>query len=110
LDSDFKDKSYCADIHLSPDGKFLYGSNRGEDTIVIFTVDSISGKLTLVGREPVRGDWPRNFTLDPTGKFLLVANEKTNNIVVFKRNEETGTLAYVDEIELPAPVCLKFRY
>lgn len=110
LDTDFKDKSYCADIHLSPDGKFLYGSNRGEDTIVIFTIDSISGKLTLVGREPVRGDWPRSFTLDPTGKFLLVANEKTNNIVVFKRNEETGTLAYVDEIELPAPVCLKFRY
>ncbi|MFX0555906.1 lactonase family protein [Maribacter sp. CXY002] len=108
LDENFAGDSYCADIHLSEDGKFLYGSNRGENTIVIFKVDENSGKLTLVGRESVHGDWPRNFALDPSGNFLLVANQKSNNIVVFKRDSEDGTLRFLHEIELPSPVCLEF--
>lgn len=108
LAKDFSGESFCADIRLSPDGKFLYGSNRGEQTIVIFRVDQDSGALNLVGRESVRGDWPRNFTLDPTGKFLLVANQKSNNIVVFKRNEEQGTLEFLEEMALSTPVCLEF--
>ncbi len=108
LAEDFTGDSFCADIHLSPDGKFLYGSNRGEQTIVIFKVDENTGSLSFVGRESVRGDWPRNFTIDPTGKFLLVANQKSNNIVVFKRNEDQGTLEFLEEIALPAPVCLEF--
>jgi 6-phosphogluconolactonase len=108
LSNEFNGKSYCADIHLSPDGNFLYGSNRGEQTIVIFKVDKATGSLSLVGRESVRGDWPRNFVIDPSGRFLLVANQKSSNIVVFKRNQEQGTLEFLEEIALPNPVCLEF--
>ena len=108
LAKDFKGDSYCADIHLSKDGKFLYGSNRGENTIVIFKVDQASGKLSLAGRESVNGDWPRNFGIDPSGNFLLVANQRSNNITVYKRNTEDGTLNFLHEVELPSPVCLEF--
>ncbi len=108
LAADFDGESFCADLHLSPDGKFLYGSNRGENTIVIFAVDSDSGQLELVGREPVQGDWPRNFSMDPTGEFLLVANKKTSNIAVFKRDKENGTLTFMNETSHPNPVCLVF--
>ncbi len=108
LAKEFEGDSYCADIHLSKDGRFLYGSNRGENTIVIFKVDQPTGKLTLVGRESVKGDWPRNFGMDPSGKFLLVANQKSNNIIVFKRDTEEGTLGFLHEIKLPSPVCLEF--
>lgn len=108
LDADFDGESFCADIHLSPDGKFLYGSNRGENTIVIFEVDKDSGQLELVGRESVHGDWPRNFSMDPTGEFLLVANKKTSNIAIFKRDAENGTLTFLNEVKHPNPVCLVF--
>ena len=109
LDPAYKGKNACADLHLSPDGKFLYGSNRGENTIVIFSVDTTSGKLELVGRESVHGDWPRNFSLDPTGEFLLVANQKSSNISVFKRDADKGTLTFLNEAEHPNPVCLVFQ-
>ena len=109
LATDFDGESFCADLHLSPDGKFLYGSNRGENTIVIFAVDGNSGQLELVGRESVHGDWPRNFSMDPTGEFLLVANKKTSNIVVFKRDKENGTLTFLNETNHPNPVCLVFE-
>ncbi len=108
LAPDFDGKSYCADIHLSKDGQFLYGSNRGENTIVIFKVDANSGKLSLVGRESVRGDWPRNFALDPTDAFLLVANQKSDNITVFQRDKQTGELTYLHETKVSSPVCLEF--
>ena len=106
--ADFKGESFCADIHISQDGKFLYGSNRGENSIVIFSIDQQTGRLTLVGRESVHGDWPRNFTMDPTGKFLLVANQKSNNITVFKRDIDKGTLTFLNEEKLAKPVCLVF--
>lgn len=108
LAADFDGESFCADLHLSPDGKFLYGSNRGENTIVIFAVDEDSGQLELVGRESVHGDWPRNFSMDPSGEFLLVANKKTSNIAVFQRDKENGTLTFLNEISHPNPVCLVF--
>lgn len=108
LAADFKGESFCADIHVSEDGRFLYGSNRGENTIVIFAVDQQNGRISLVGREGVQGDWPRNFTLDPTGKFLLVANQNSNNISVFKRDLEKGTLTFLSEQKLSKPVCLVF--
>lgn len=105
---DFSGESFCADIHISPDGKFLYGSNRGENTIVIFRINAETGLLELMGREAVKGDWPRNFSLDPSGDFLLVANQRSNNIVVFKRNLDKGTLSFKNEVNLPSPVCLQF--
>ena len=108
LATDFKRESFCADLHISEDGNFLYGSNRGENTIVIFKINQETGKLSLVGRESVHGDWPRNFTIDPTGKFLLVANQNSNNITIFKRDQEKGTLIFLNEQKLPKPVCLVF--
>jgi len=108
LPSGYVGENSCADIHLSKDGKFLYGSNRGENTIVIFKVDEVTGKLTFVDREFVHGNSPRNFALDPRNNFLLVANQKSNNITVFKRNSQKGTLDFVHEVKLPTPVCLEF--
>lgn len=103
-----------ADIHISPDGLFLYASNRKleENTISIFSINQHNGKLTLVGHQSTLGDHPRNFTIDPSGKFLLVANMKTNTIVVFKRNIESGLLTPAGiEIEVPNPSCLQmFTY
>lgn len=74
-----------ADIHVSPDGKFLYASNRGdENNLTIFLIDEKSGKLTLKGYQSSLGKTPRNFMIDPSGKYLLVANQATNNIVILK--------------------------
>ncbi len=87
--SDFEGNNYCADIHLSKDGKFLYGSNRGENTIVTYKVET-DGTLTLAGHTSCGGDWPRNFVIDPTGKFLLVGNQKSDSITVFRLNKKTG--------------------
>ncbi|MFS4417603.1 lactonase family protein [Maribacter sp. 2307ULW6-5] len=104
----------AADIHISPDGKFLYTSNRGpkEDSIGIFSIDQNSGKLTLVGHEPTHGKHPRNFCLDPSGQFLLVANQFSNNVVVFKRDGQTGKLSKLPEdLEIKAPSTLQMlRY
>ncbi len=99
----------AADIHFSPDGKFLYASNRGtENNIVIYKVNGRTGKLSLVGYQSTMGETPRNFTLDPTGNFLLVANQSTGNVVVFKRDVKTGLLSSTGEtINVPQPSCLK---
>lgn len=99
-----------ADIHISPDGRFLYASNRGvENNIAIYSIDK-KGTLTLAGYEPVLGDHPRNFTIDPTGKFLLVANQISGNVVVFKRDARTGLLTKTGiEVKMPGPSCLQIR-
>lgn len=99
-----------ADIHVSPDGKFLYASNRGEEnTITIFAISPSTGKLTLKGFQPVLGKTPRNFVIDPTGNYLLVANQQTNNVVIFKRNKQTGLLQQIGKgFDIPNPVCLQF--
>lgn len=108
-----KQDSYgSSDIHLSPDGKFLYASNRWEEenTIAIYAVNPVTGKLRLVGHQSTFGDHPRNFTIDPSGHFLLVANLSTNNIVVFKRHAKTGLLTKTPyEITVPRPSCLQMR-
>lgn len=108
LETDFKEFNACADIHISKDERYLYGSNRGENSIAVFKRNSVDGTLQKIQNMPVHGDWPRNFTLDPTGKFLLVANKKSNNISVFKIDTNTGTLAFLYAVETPAPVCLLF--
>jgi 6-phosphogluconolactonase len=97
-----------ADIHVSPDGRFLYVSNRAaENNLAIFKVNQSNGQLTLVGFQSTLGLKPRNFSIDPTGRFLLVANQESDVIVVFKRNEETGLLTDTGErIEVKTPVCL----
>ena len=97
-----------ADIHVSPDGKFVYGSNRGHDSIVIYAIDTDTGKLTYVGNEPVQGAHPRNFCMDDQGEFIWVANRDTDNVVVFKRDATTGKLTYTrNQIKVPAAVCVQ---
>jgi 6-phosphogluconolactonase len=104
----YKENNYCADIHLSKDGRFLYGSNRGENTIVTYRVQK-DGTLALVGHTSCGGNWPRNFTLDPSGKFLLVGNQKSDEISVFRLNSRTGLpVEPAKNYKVPAPACLKF--
>lgn len=98
----------CADIHISSDGKFLYASNRGHNSIVIYEINHESGLIDLIDHQITFGMGPRSFSLSPDEKYLLVANQNTNNIVSFKRDSTTGLLKYVDQIEAPIPVCILF--
>lgn len=108
LPAGFDGESFCADIHVSPDGRFLYGSNRGHNSIVVYEIDQNSGNISLISHHSVKGDWPRNFVIDPLGRFLLVANQHSNNIVVFKIDKESGMLRSNGvEIAVNKPVCLK---
>ena len=99
-----------ADIHVSPDGKFLYASNRGEsNTIGIFKINPATGLLTWVDHQSTLGKTPRNFNFDPTGNFLLVANQNTHDIIIFKRDKITGLLTDTGKkINVHSPVCLKW--
>jgi 6-phosphogluconolactonase len=109
LPKGFEGNNSTADIHVHPSGKFVYGSNRGHDSIAIFAVDEKTGELTAVGQQSTGGKTPRNFGIDPAGKFLLAANQSTNNIVVFRIDQETGKLKPTGhEVEVAAPVCVKF--
>ncbi|MEL0454907.1 lactonase family protein [Flavobacteriaceae bacterium SZ-1-7] len=108
LDENYKGYSSCADIHLSKDERFLYGSNRGENSIAVFKRNKENGTLEKIQNISVHGDWPRNFTPDPTGKFLLVANRKSNNISVFSINSSNGKLNFLHDFKAPTPVCLLF--
>lgn len=98
----------CADIHLSNNEKYLYGSNRGENSIVVFKRNTANGTLQKIQSISVEGDWPRNFTLAPNGKFLLVANRRSNNISVYKVATDSGELTFLYSENTPAPVCLLF--
>jgi 6-phosphogluconolactonase len=99
-----------ADIHVSPDGRFLYASNRGtENNLAIFAIDKVKGTLTAAGYQPTGGEQPRNFAIDPSGRYLLVANQRTGNLVVFKRNMQTGALQPTGtQVAIPRPVCLQW--
>lgn len=109
LPDGFDEVSYCADIHISDDERFVYGSNRGHNSMAIFERNMQDGTLRLLATEPVRGNWPRNFALAPGGKFMLVANQKTDNITVFEIDQQTGLLQFTGtEIKIPSPVCLEF--
>jgi 6-phosphogluconolactonase len=108
LPEDFTAYSKAADIHISADGQFLYASNRGHESIVMYTVNPKNGTLKTIGFQPVLGKHPRNFSLSPNEEFLIVANQDTNNIVSFKRNSKTGKLTFVSEIAAPMPVCILF--
>ena len=98
-----------ADIHVHPSGRFVYGSNRGHDSIAIFSVDEETGRLTAVGHRSTEGWTPRNFAIDPSGEFLLAANQDSDTIVSFRIDEEWGVLTPTgDVLEIPMPVCLRF--
>lgn len=109
LPADFSGVSYCADVHVHPSGKFLYGSNRGHNSIVVFEIDRRTSKLKTLQHVATGGDWPRNFAIDPSGEFLLVANQRSDNIVTFSIDRVTGELKPTGHItEIPVPVCLRF--
>jgi 6-phosphogluconolactonase len=101
----------CADIHISPSGRYLYASNRGnENSIAIYSIDICSGNLALVGHQPVEGRTPRSFVIDPTGTFLLVGNQDSDCVVTFAIDPETGLLTDTSlRTRVPAPACLKFK-
>ena len=108
LDTGFDGKSFCADIHLSPDGRFLYGSNRGENSLASFKINQKSGKLQKMQTIGTNGNWPRNFTLSPNGNYLLAANQRSKNISVFSVNKNSGNLTFLHSIDSPTPSCLLF--
>jgi 6-phosphogluconolactonase len=109
LPPDFEGENTCADLHLSPSGRFLYGSNRGHDSIAAFRVDEATGQLTAVGHTSTEGRTPRNFGIDPTGRYLLAANQDSDTIVSFRVDALTGALAPTGEVtKVPMPVCVLF--
>ncbi|NUM52088.1 MAG: lactonase family protein [Candidatus Hydrogenedentes bacterium] len=109
LPGDFAEASTTAEIRVHPSGAFVYASNRGHDSISVFTVESASGTLSLKGHTPTAGSTPRNFNLDPSGKYLIAANQKSDTIVTFSIDQKTGALSPLGEpIVVPMPVCVLF--
>ncbi|MGZ5287526.1 MAG: lactonase family protein [Flavisolibacter sp.] len=110
MPADYRGGFSSADIHVSPDGKFLYASNRDpSNTIAIFKIEETSGKITLVGHQSTLGKTPRNFSIHPSGDFLLVANQNSDSIVIFSINKETGLLTDTGKrIDVGNPVCIKW--
>jgi len=106
----WKGENYPADIHVAPSGRTLYVSNRGHNSVAVFSVAESTGALALVQVVSTDGDWPRNFSVDPSGRWLLVANQRSHSIVVFARDQETGRLTSTRQrIAVQSPVCLRFR-
>ena len=109
LPQGYEGQNLPADIHITPNGKFLYVSNRKHESIAIFTVDENTGQLTVQDHIPCGGREPRGFAIDPGGKYMLVANQNSNNIVTFLIDPAKGQLSRTgDEVEVPMPVCIRF--
>ena len=109
LPEGFDGENSCADVQVSPGGAFVYGSNRGHDSIVIFRIDRRTGKVVCVGHESSGGKTPRNFAIDPTGGFLLACNQDSDTIVTFRIDPNTGRLLPTGGVtHAPTPVCVKF--
>ena len=108
LPDGFGGENSTADIHVHPDGRFLYGSNRGHNTLAIFEIDESTGRLTPLGHQSTGGKTPRNFAIHPDGRFLYVANQDTDDIISFEIDRSTGLLTPTGYItSCPMPVCLK---
>ena len=111
LPAEFTAYNHSADLHVEPSGKFLYGSNRGHDSLAIYGVDESSGRLTFLGNESTRGGGPRNFAIDPGGTYLLAANHDNDNVVTFRIDRNSGMLEATGHVaHVPSPVCLKMTY
>lgn len=111
LPDGFSGENDCAEIQISPDGKFVYGSNRGHDSIVVYEVDSESGRLSVVEHVSTRGGHPRHFSLTPDGDYLIVANRDSDNIVVFRVDSASGKLTFTGHtVQASKPVCVKMAY
>jgi 6-phosphogluconolactonase len=109
LPAGFKESNTTAEVEVDSRGRFLYGSNRGHDSIAVFGINPTSGALTLVGHAPTRGKEPRHFALDPTGKWLVAANQESNSLAVFRVDPASGTLTPVGDLaSVGRPVCVLF--
>jgi 6-phosphogluconolactonase len=109
LPADYAGSNSCADVHIHPSGQFVYGSNRGHDSIAIFGIDPATGLLELRGHHATGGRTPRNFAIDPSGSFLLVANQDSNTVMTLRIDLATGALHETGQIAaIPTPVCLCF--
>ncbi len=97
----------CADLHLTPDGRYLYASNRGHNTLAAFSVNQDDGELTLLDITPCGGEVPRNFCINGSGRFLLTGNQDTDNITVFSICQDTGKLTKIYDLSVPSPVCIR---
>jgi 6-phosphogluconolactonase len=101
-------RNTCADVHFHPSGRFLYGSNRGHDSLALFSVDD-DGRLQPRGHVPTEGREPRNFAIDPSGTYLLAANQHTHTIVTFRIDQDSGQLEQTGDVaHVPSPVCIVF--
>ena len=109
LPAEFRGENTTAEVRVHPNGKFVYVSNRGHESIAIFHIDPATGRLTAVGHESVRGVQPRNFNIDPSGRFMVVANQKTENVVLFRIDKNNGALSFTGhELQIPTPVCVRY--
>ncbi len=109
LPTGYTAESYCADIQLHPNGQFLYGSNRGHDSIVMYKIDAATGKLIFIGTASTRGTYPRNFRIDDKGQFLYVANQNSRNITSYTIDATTGQLNFTGfDFKIGTPVCIEF--
>ncbi len=107
LPAGYSGRNACADIHVHPSGRFVYGSNRGHDSLASFAIDVTTGQLSAIGHQPTLGRTPRNFLIEPTGARLLVANQDSDAIVAFAVDQETGQLTRQGTLaEVPTPTCL----
>ncbi|MFN0106756.1 MAG: lactonase family protein [Bryobacteraceae bacterium] len=98
-----------AEVVAHPNGRFVYGSNRGHNTIAVFQVNAATGKLTTVEHKSTQGEIPRNFAIDPTGRFLIAANQNSHTIVLFRINQRSGALEQVGApVKAPSPVCVRY--
>jgi 6-phosphogluconolactonase len=109
LPQGFAGQNDDAEVRVHPSGKFVYGSNRGHDSIALFAVDPERGTLRLVENISTQGKTPRNFNLDPTGTYLFAANQDTDNVVIFRVDPDTGHLTPTGQVlSVPSPVCVRF--
>ncbi len=106
IPDNFSSRNSCADIHVHPNGKFVYASNRGHNSIALFSVSEQDGRLTFVNTTPSEGEIPRNFHITPDGKKMLVANQNSSNISIFSIDEKTGLLTLLATSAVPTPVCV----
>jgi 6-phosphogluconolactonase len=108
LPPDFSGTNTTAEIRIHPNGRFLYNTNRGHNSVTIFEIEAETGELEVIGWESTRGEWPRGMNLDPSGSFLYAANQNTDNIAVFRIDPASGKLQFSSLVNTPTPVDVEF--
>jgi 6-phosphogluconolactonase len=104
----FTGSNTTAEIRIHPDGRFLYNTNRGHNSVAMFEIDPDTGKLSVIGWESTRGEWPRGMNIDPSGTFLYAANQNTDSIAVFRIHLSNGKLKFNTLVHTPTPVDVEF--